>query len=180
MSLVWPTKFANTWNFCAKQIWCLRIYEECLKILILGKLDLKLVFLKNFASHTHAFDSYLSMLGGFYAKTRLFFQNSDFSGISTDRGCFSINRNWFKKILVSLCLFRSIKADFRSIENRESGFLKTEFDLFKFTFQKLFKLFSLSLIWTRLILNFLSFSSGLFARFSSLQAGKSIIPFLLH
>ena len=103
------------------------------------------MFLKNFASHTHAFYSYFSMLGGFYAKTRLFFQNSNFSGISTDRGCFSINRNWFKKILVSLCLFRSIKADFRSIENRESGFLKTEFDLFKFMFQKLFKLFSLSL-----------------------------------
>ena len=43
------------------------------------------MFLKNFASHTHAFDSYLSMLGGFYAKTGLFFQNCDFSGILIDR-----------------------------------------------------------------------------------------------
>ena len=83
-------------NFYTKQIRCLRIYEECLKILILGKLVLKLVFLKNFASHTHAYESYFSMLGGFYAKTGLFFQNCVFSGISIDQDCFSINRNWFK------------------------------------------------------------------------------------
>ena len=37
-------------------------------------MDLKLVFLKNFASHVHAFDSYLSMPGGFYAKIGLFFK----------------------------------------------------------------------------------------------------------
>ena len=43
-------------------------YEECLKILSLGKLGLKLVYLKNFASHTHAFYSYLSIIEGFYAK----------------------------------------------------------------------------------------------------------------
>ena len=75
-----------------KQNCCLRICEECLKILILEKLGLKLVFLKNFASHTHAFYSYFSMLGGFYAKTRLFFQNCAFFGL------------------------RSIKAVFQSIE----------------------------------------------------------------
>ena len=39
----------------------------------LGKLSLKLVFLKNFASHTHAFYSFFSLLGGIYAKTGLFF-----------------------------------------------------------------------------------------------------------
>ena len=75
-------------EFYAKQFWCL-------KILILGKLGLKLVFLKNFASHTHAFYSYFSMLGGIYAKTGPFFQNCVFSRISIDRGCFSINRYWF-------------------------------------------------------------------------------------
>ena len=67
-----------------------------LENLNLGKLGLKLVFLKNFASHTHIFYSYFSMLGGFYAKTGLFFQNCVFFGISIDQGCFSINRNWFK------------------------------------------------------------------------------------
>ena len=38
----------------------------------------KILFLKNFAYHTHAFYSYFSMLGGFYAKTELFFQNCVF------------------------------------------------------------------------------------------------------
>ena len=115
-------------------------------------------------------------------KNWAFFQNCDFSRISIDWDCFSINQNWFKKFffLVSLYLFQSIETDFRLIKNCESSFLKTEFDLFNLTFQKFFKLFSLSSIWTRLILNFLLFSSDLFARFSSLQAGKSIIPFLLH
>ena len=56
--------------------------------------------------------------------------------------CFSINRNCFKIFKRSLCLFRSIK-------NHESSFLKTEFDLFKLTFQKKIQTF-LSLNWTRL------------------------------
>ena len=55
--LVWPTKFANTLNFLAKQIWCLKIYEECLKILILAKLGPNQVFLKSISSHTRAFYS---------------------------------------------------------------------------------------------------------------------------
>ena len=76
--VVWPTKFANTLSFYAKQIWCLRIYVECLKILIMGKLGLKLVFLKNFASHTYAFYSYFSMFGGVYAQNWTIFQNCVF------------------------------------------------------------------------------------------------------
>ena len=60
----------------------------------LGKLGLKLMFLKNIASHTHAFYSYFSLLGGIYAKnTGLFF---------------------FK--IVFFLEFRSIEAVFRSIE----------------------------------------------------------------
>ena len=76
----------------------------------------------------------------------------------------SINRNWF------------------SI-NRKMWirFFKNGVWLVQPHFSKVFQTFlSLSPIWIRLILNFLLFSSGLFARFSSLQAGKSIIPYLLH
>ena len=141
MSLVWPTKFANTLNFWAKQIWCLRIYEECLKILFLGKLGLKLVFLKNFASHTHAFYSYFSMLGGFYAKTRLFFfffQNCDFSCISIDRGCFSINQNWFKIFEWTSICFDWSNLWFWSIKNRVGHFLKPVFQMGQTLFQKVF------------------------------------------
>ena len=147
MSLVWPTKFANTLNFYAKQIWCLRIYEECLKILILEKLGLKLVFLKNFASHSHAFYSYFSMLGGIYAKTGLFFQNCVFSRISINRGYFLINRNWFKIFRWASVCFDRANLRFRSIENRIRRFLKTDFQLSQTLFQKVFFFyFSLS-IW---------------------------------
>ena len=44
----------------------------------MGKLGLKLVFLKNFASHTHAFYSYFSMIGGVYAQNWAVFQNCVF------------------------------------------------------------------------------------------------------
>ena len=80
--------------------------------LFLGKLGLKLVFLKNFASHTHAFYSYFSMLGGFNAKTGLFFFKTmfflEFQSIEAifqsieiyskffgEPLFVSINRNWF-------------------------------------------------------------------------------------
>ena len=122
-------------SFYAKQIWCLRIYEECLKILIFGKLGLKLVFLKNFASHTHAFYSYFSMLGGFYAKTWLFFSKLCFFWGFDQSRLFFDQTKLVQNFLVSLCLFRSIETDFRSIENRESSFfLNAKLDLFKLTF----------------------------------------------
>ena len=47
---------------------------KCLKILILGKLGLKLVFWKSISSHTHAFYSLYSMLWGVFSKTRFFFK----------------------------------------------------------------------------------------------------------
>ena len=100
----------------------------------------------------------------FLHKTGLFFNQSKF----------------IQNFLVSHYLFQSIEIDFRSVKNHELGFLKTEFDLFKLTFQKFFKLFFLSLTWQRLFLKFISFSTDLFACFSSLQASKSILPFLLH
>ena len=51
----------------------LNLKGECLKILILGKLGLKLVFWKSISSHTHAFYSLYSMLWGVFSKTGLFF-----------------------------------------------------------------------------------------------------------
>ena len=121
------------------------------------------------------------MLGGFNAKTGLFFFSKQCFFWNFDRSRLFFNQSKFiQNFLVSHYLFQSIEIDFRSVKNHELGFLKTEFDLFKLTFQKFFKLFFLSLTWQRLILNFLSFSSDLFARFSSLQAGKSILPFPLH
>ena len=100
VSLVWPTKFANTLSFYAKQIWCLRIYRECLMILILGKLGLKQFFLKYISSHTHAFCSSISMLWGVSKMCLCYFQKL----------CF------FLKNFVSLCLIRLIQSVFRSIE----------------------------------------------------------------
>ena len=105
MSLVWPTKFVNTLNFYAKQIWCLRIYGERLMILILGKLGLKLLFLKNISSHTHAFCSSISLLWGV---SKMCFVLFCF--------CFFFLNCVFLKNLVSLCLFRLIQSVFRSIE----------------------------------------------------------------
>ena len=93
---------------------------ECLKILILGKLGLKLVFWNNISSHTHAFYSFYSMLWGVFQKPGYFFKNSAFPKfwliqsvfrsieisfkifcellfVSIDWNCFSINRiSWFK------------------------------------------------------------------------------------
>ena len=54
---IWPTKFEITLSIvCAKHILCFEFLKgEWLKILILGKLGLKLVFWKNISSHTYAF-----------------------------------------------------------------------------------------------------------------------------
>ena len=167
------------WVLCKTYLMLKNLKGECLKILILGKLGLKLVFLKNFASHTHAFYSYFSMLGGFYAKIRLFF-----------------SKLWVF-VFSFLWEFQSIEAVFRSIEidsnffgeplsiliNRKSWirFFKNWVWLVQTHFSKVFQTFlSLSSNQTWLIINFLSFSSVLFARFSSPKAGKTFIPFLLN
>ena len=136
MSLVWPTKFANTLNFYTKQIRCLRIYEECLKILILGKLVLKLVFLKNFASHTHAYESYFSMLGGFYAKTGLFFQNWAFFWNFDRSRLFFDQSKLVQNFLVSLYLFRSIEPKVLINQKWYKTFFKTRFSDESNTFSK--------------------------------------------
>ena len=128
VSLVWLTEFANTLSFYAKQVWCLRTYEECLKILIFGKLGLKLLLLKNILSHTHAFCSSISTIWGvpkmcfvlfFFLKKKLCFSQKfcESLSVSIDWVCFSINQNWFKKFRwASVCFDRS-NLRFWSIEN---------------------------------------------------------------
>ena len=67
----------------------------CLKILILGKLGLKLVFWKSISSHTHAFYFLYSMLWGVFSKIRLFFSKILFFHFFDWSNLFSINRNFF-------------------------------------------------------------------------------------
>ena len=79
---------------------------------------------------------------------------------------------------MSLCLVRLIEPDFRSIEDRISSFLKQFFDCFKNIFFKSFSTFLLSSTWQGSTSHFLSFSSSIFARFSSLKAGMTILSHL--
>ena len=85
-------------------------------------------------------------------------------------------------------IFRSIEIAFKILSeplsisiNRKSwiSFFKIRSWLIHLTFQK-FLNFSLSPICTRLHIKFLSFSYKNFARFSSLQAGMSILPSLFN
>ena len=80
-------------EFYAKHIWCLRIKENGLKILMIGKLGSKLVFLKNISSHTHAFIHKIQCFEKFLHKICFDFSKICFSKISIDRTYFSINRN---------------------------------------------------------------------------------------
>ena len=80
---------------------------------------------------------------------------------------------------MSLCLVRLIKPVFRLIEDRISGFLKTVLWLFQNIFFKSFSTFLLSPTWQGSTSHFLLFSSSIFARFSSLKAGKTILSLLL-
>ena len=111
---------------------------------------------------------------------------------------------FFLKNMVSLCLIRSVHSVFRLIEifkifkiwERESlsvstdrgwfstdrnsyirFFKKAKLDFFKVTIQT-FSCFSLSPRWLKAPpFKFLSFSFKFFARFLSLEAGKSLLPF---
>ena len=109
----------------------------------------------------------------FFFSKAVFFQNFDWSNLIFDQ-----SKSCFKNS-VSLYLVRLIEPVFRSIEHRVSGFLKIVLWLFQTSFSKVFQLFlSLSDL-ARLHSNFLSFSSSIFARFSSLKAGKTILSLFL-
>ena len=80
---------------------------------------------------------------------------------------------------MSLCLVRLIEPVFRSIEHRVSAFLKRVLWLIQTFFKSSFQTFLLSTTWHGCITNFSSFSSSIFARFSSLKVGKTILSLLL-
>ena len=134
---------------------------------------------EHFISYSCIFSLY-SMLWGkisknhvFFSLKSCFFQNFDWSNL-----IFYQSKSCFKNS-VSLCLVRLIEPIFRSIKHRISGFLKTILWLFQTSFQKVFQLFlSLSDL-AMLHSNFLSFSFSIFARFSSLKAGKTILSLFL-
>ena len=121
-----------------------------------------------------------SMLWGKFSKIRfifpkkLFFKNFDWSKL-----IFNPSKFCFKNSM-SLCLVRLIEPVFRSIKYHVSGFLKIVLWLFQTSFSKVFQLFlSLSLSdLARLHSNFLSFSSLIFARFSSLKVDMTILSLL--
>ena len=100
-----------------------------------------------------------------FDRSKLFFDRSNLFqivfiesvSVLIDRGCFSIDRN-------SWILF----------------FKKAKLDFLKSLFQKVYQLFSLSDLAKGSTINFFSFSSKIFARFLSLKADKSLLPFLLH
>ena len=123
-----------------------------------------------------------SMLWGEVASNSIDFQKFFFFFYNFDRSSLFFDQSKLRlKISVSFCLFRLIETVFQSIEFRDSGFLEFNVWLIQNTFSKVFfQLFSLSPARQSKIIQFLSFSSESFAKFSSPKASKSILPFLLH
>ena len=123
------------WVLCKTYLMLENLKGKWLKILILGKLGLKMLFLKNISSHTHTFCSSISIL---WDVSKFFFKNVFFPqkfceplSASIDPICFSINQN---------CLFVSINWISRI------RFLKIYIWLVQTTFSKAFQnFFSLSL-----------------------------------
>ena len=118
---------------------------ECLKILILEKLSLKLVFWKSISSHTHAFYSLHSMLWGVFVKNQVIFSKmlffldfrliqSVFRSIEIVFKIFceplsvSINRNWFS--INRNSWIRFLKKSYLNCSNTFSKTFQTFFSLF--------------------------------------------------
>ena len=107
------------------------------------------------------------MLWGKFSKNLVFSLKSCFSRISIDPIYFSINRNLALKFTWASTWF-----DWSNLF----------FDQSKIVFQVFSKSFSTFLLyptWQGSTSHFLSFSSSIFARFSSLKAGKTILSLLL-
>ena len=195
--LVWTTKveeFLNSLIFMQNVFEVWEFKENWLKILFLGKLGSKQVFLKSISSHTHAFFHKILCFEEFLHKIALFFKKlifPEFQSIKPVSRPIEIaikNLVWFClfRSVLNCCWinrrhFRSIESKFRSIENHIESFLKTlSFHMF-IIFSKHFKHYSLSLFdRSRSQSKFLSFSSDYFARFLSSKAGKTFMPFLFH
>ena len=139
--------------------------------------------MKIISSHIHAFFFHnFSMLWGEVASNSGDFQNFFFFFLQ-----FRSIESVFQSIKIAIKNFSeslsvSIDRNYFSINRISwiSFFLNSVFNPFKTLFQKFFQLFSLSPTRQSKIIQFLSFSSESFARFSSPKAGKSILPFLLH
>ena len=117
--------------------------ENCLKILILEKLGSKQVFFeKHFILYSCILFIKYYALRSFCIKLlcfskNWFFQNFDQSNLFLDRSKLRL------KVLAWLCVFRSIKPIFQSIESRIESFLKPLFSHMFFTIQTFFKTLSL-------------------------------------
>ena len=161
-----------------------------MKILFLGKLGSKQVFLKSISSHTHAFFHKILCFEEFLHKIALFFKKlifPEFQSIKPVSRPIEIaikNLVWFClfRSVLNCCWinrrhFRSIESKFRSIENHIESFLKTlSFHMF-IIFSKHFKHYSLSLFdRSRSQSKFLSFSPDSFASFCSLRPVRPLYP----
>ena len=99
MSFGLTNQVINYFEYClCKTYFMFEILKgEWLKILILGKLSLKLVFWKSISSHIHAFLFLIFNALRSVFKIRLFFLKRCFSRFSIDPNCFSINRiSWIR------------------------------------------------------------------------------------
>ena len=109
----------------------------------------------------------------FFLSKAVFFQNFDWSNLIFDQLKSSFQNS------VSLYLVQLIEPVFWSIEHRVSAFSKRVLWLIQTFFKSSFQTFLLSPTWQGCTTNFLSFSSSIFARFSSFKAGKTILSLLL-
>ena len=163
----------QVWNyfeyfFLCKTYFVFEILKgECLKILILRKLGLKLVFWKNISSHSYAFYSLYSMLCGVFSKISLFFSKILFFPYFRLIQSVFNQLKFLLKFSMSFCLFNQSKLIFDQSKIVNELFKKLRFDLFKHLFQNFSKPFSLSLTQQRSTEIFLSFSSKFLAKFLS-------------
>ena len=133
---------------------------------------------EHFISYSCIFLSYIQCFkvsfqkSGYFSK-KLFFQNFNWSNLIFDQSKSCLKNS------MSLCLVRLIGPVFRSIEHCVSGFLKIVLWLIQTLFQKFFQTFLFLSDLARQHKDFLSFSTSIFARFSSLKAGKTILSLLL-
>ena len=141
MFLVWPTKFEKYFKFYAQLICCLKKKKgDCLKSKFLGELGFKSWVCENhFISYSCIFFFHnFSMLWGEAASNSVDFQKLIFF-YNFDRLSLFFDQSKLRlKISVSLFLFWLIETVFRSIEYRESGFLKFSVWPIQNTFSKVF------------------------------------------
>ena len=115
-----------------------------------------------------------------FFKNCVFPENGESLPYSIGPFCFSTDQNFLNFLKFErgcLCLFRPVEADFWPIETLVSGFLKSRIGLFQSHYSNFFKLLSLSALALGSTIKFLSFSFKIFARFLSLEAGKTLLPF---